>query len=202
MDNKIIANMRAIKKLLCNVNREGIENLKKFLDESDFFTAPASTKYHLAEEGGLCQHTINVYKRLRKAFELRAQETSGTNDLDVQLKESLIIVAVGHDLGKVNYYKKAERNVKNKETGLWETVPYYTIEDNFPLGHGEKAVILLQQLGIILTNDEILALRWHMGAFDDAVQGGYRHLSEVYTKSELAYFLHQADEEATFIDEK
>lgn len=197
MDNKT-----KIINLLKKVNREGIENLIKFMQESDYFTAPASTKYHLNEEGGLATHCINVYKRLYQGYSQRAKELTGSTELDSATKESIVIVALSHDLCKCNFYKSSFRNQKNEETGEWEKVPVYTVQDQSPLGHGEKSVILLLQLGVKLTEEEIYAIRWHMGGFDETVRGGFRNLSEVYNRYELAYLLNRADMDATYLDEK
>lgn len=197
MDNKT-----KIINLLKKVNREGIENLIKFMQESDYFTAPASTKYHLNEEGGLATHCINVYKRLYQGYSQRAKELTGSTELDSATKESIVIVALAHDLCKCNFYKSSFRNQKNEETGEWEKVPVYTVQDQSPLGHGEKSVILLLQLGVKLTEEEIYAIRWHMGGFDETVRGGFRNLSEVYNRYELAYLLNRADMDATYLDEK
>lgn len=197
MDNKT-----KIINLLKKVNREGIEDLIKFMQESDYFTAPASTKYHLNEEGGLATHCINVYKRLYQGYSQRAKELTGSTELDSATKESIVIVALAHDLCKCNFYKSSFRNQKNEETGEWEKIPVYTVQDQSPLGHGEKSVILLLQLGVKLTEEEIYAIRWHMGGFDEAVRGGFRNLSEVYNRYELAYLLNRADMDATYLDEK
>lgn len=197
MDNKT-----KIINLLKKVNREGIENLIKFMQESDYFTAPASTKYHLNEEGGLATHCINVYKRLYQGYNQRAKELTGSTELDSATKESIVIVALAHDLCKCNFYKSSFRNQKNEETGEWEKIPVYTVQDQSPLGHGEKSVILLLQLGVKLTEEEIYAIRWHMGGFDETVRGGFRNLSEVYNRYELAYLLNRADMDATYLDEK
>ena len=197
MDNKT-----KIINLLKKVNREGIENLIKFMQESDYFTAPASTKYHLNEEGGLATHCINVYKRLYQGYSQRAKELTGSTELDSATKESIVIVALAHALCKCNFYKSSFRNQKNEETGEWEKIPVYTVQDQSPLGHGEKSVILLLQLGVKLTEEEIYAIRWHMGGFDETVRGGFRNLSEVYNRYELAYLLNRADMDATYLDEK
>ena len=197
MDNKT-----KIINLLKKVNREGIENLIKFMQDSDYFTAPASTKYHLNEEGGLATHCINVYKRLYQGYSQRAKELTGSTELDSATKESIVIVALAHDLCKCNFYKSSFRNQKNEETGEWEKIPVYTVQDQSPLGHGEKSVILLLQLGVKLTEEEIYAIRWHMGGFDETVRGGFRNLSEVYNRYELAYLLNRADMDATYLDEK
>lgn len=195
-------NKKKIIDLLKKVDREGINTLVEWLQNNDFFEAPCSTKYHLSEKGGLAQHSINVYKRLYKSFINRAEEVTGSRDIDDSLKASIAIVAICHDICKAEFYKESTRNVKNEQTGQWEKVPCYTIEDKMPLGHGEKSVILLLKLGVKLTDEEIYAIRWHMGSFDDAVKGGNRSISDVFSRCELAYLLHRADMDATYLDEK
>lgn len=195
-------NQKRIITLLKKINREGVDNLIEWLQNNDFFEAPCSTKYHLSEAGGLAQHSINVYKRLYKVFIDRAEELTGSKDIDDSVKASIAIVAICHDICKAEFYKVSTRNVKNETTGQWEKVPCYTVEDKVPLGHGEKSVILLLKLGVKLTDEEIYAIRWHMGSFDDAVKGGNRSLSDVFSRCELAYLLHRADMDATYLDEK
>ena len=116
------------------ITREGSDKLLEYLtsDKCDFFTAPASSRYHGAYEGGLLEHSLNVYECLTQIVP-RLHEKYGFTFPD----ESLAIAALLHDLCKVNFYKTEMRNVKRN--GVWEAVPYYTIEDNQPYGHGEKS---------------------------------------------------------------
>lgn len=173
--------------LLKGTKRPGIENLIDYLEnKTDFFKAPASTKYHLAVEGGLVQHSLNVYKRLSKEC----------GKADIHSPE-LVIVALLHDICKADYYKTDFRNVKIE--GKWESVPYYTTDDKYPLGHGEKSVIIAQKF-IQLTREEILAIRWHMGGFEN--KDNYNFLSRAFNESTLALQLCIADLKATYIDEK
>ena len=106
-----------------------------------------------------------------------------------------------HDVCKANFYKAGTRNVKNPETGIWEAVPSYSIEDKFPMGHGEKSVFIINQF-MKLTVEEALAIRWHMGGFDDAVKGGSHSMGNAYEMYPLALLLHVADMKATYLDEK
>lgn len=141
------------------IKREGADRLLAFLEKSDFFTAPASTKFHGNYEGGLCAHSLNVYDCLCDILARpRVKETYGISYSD----ESVAIAALLHDLCKVNFYKTSFRNVKNNDTGRWESVPYYTIEDNLPYGHGEKSVYIISGY-MKLTRDEAFAIRYHMG---------------------------------------
>lgn len=173
-------------RLMSAVDRPGIDKLMDWLEKSDFYTSPASTKHHGAVEGGLLEHSLGVLDCLMKITETFNVEAPS---------ESKIIVALTHDLCKVNTYKSGTKNVKNEETGKWDKVPYYFIEDAVPLGHGEKSVILLQAF-IRPTIDEIMALRWHMGGYDDAARGGWggsASLSTAQKKYPLAVALHLAD---------
>ncbi len=141
-----------------NITRDGSEKLLAFIENSDFFAAPASTRYHGNYEGGLCQHSLNVYDALVDILNRpRVKETYGIS----YPAESIAIAALLHDLCKVNFYKTSYRNVKN-EQGRWESVPYYTIEDNLPYGHGEKSVYITSGY-MRLTRDEAFAIRYHMG---------------------------------------
>ncbi len=172
-----------------NVTREGSDKLLAWLSTTDFFTAPASTKYHCACEYGLVRHSINVYKVLReKYFEEDDSE------------ETFALCALLHDICKAQFYKVATRNVKNEETGAWEKKPYYTVEDAFPFGHGEKSVYLIERF-VRLKPAEAMAIRWHMGGFDDAVKGGSFAISTAFDRYPLAVKLHLSDLEATYLRE-
>ena len=173
------------------VTRPGADALLNYLEnKSDFFTAPASARYHLACEGGLCAHSLNVYRVLHGTF--------FTPDEDSE--ETFAICALLHDLCKANFYKKGTRNVKNDETGKWEKVPSYSVEDMFPYGHGEKSVFLIERF-MKLKVEEAVAIRWHMGGFDDAVRGGSFAMSGAFEKYPLAVKLHISDLEATYLME-
>lgn len=152
------------RKLLLSTNRKGMENVIDRLEELGFFKAPASTKFHLNYEGGLLEHSMNVYDI---ALELRVLMLKKKDGLDDALsKESVIIAALLHDVCKADVYKPAVKRQKN-EHGVWCYVPGYDVDySNFPLGHGEKSVIWLLQNGLKLTTDEIIAIRWHMTAWD------------------------------------
>ena len=141
-----------------HVTRPGSEKLLDWMDsKTDFFSAPASTRFHGACDGGLCAHSLNVYRVLHGTF--------FTPDEDSE--ETFAICALLHDLCKANFYKKGTRNVKNEATGQWEKVPSYSVEDMFPYGHGEKSVFLIERF-MKLKVEEAVAIRWHMGGFDDA----------------------------------
>lgn len=174
-----------------HIKREGAEALLSFLtDHSDFFTAPASTKFHGAYEGGLVDHSLNVYDCLVDILSRpRMTDLYGIRYSD----ESIAIAALLHDLCKVNFYKTSFRNAKD-ENGKWVSVPYYTIEDSLPYGHGEKSVYIASGY-MRLTRDEAFAIRYHMGFSgpEDANQVG--RALEMFP---LAYALVMADMEASY----
>lgn len=172
------------------IEREGSAEMLKWLESSDFFTAPASTRFHGSYPGGLVAHSNNVCRRLLE--EMPISDTS---------VESVVLVSLLHDVCKVNFYKAGTRNVKDPETGKWEAVPSYSIDDKLPMGHGEKSVFIINQF-MKLTVEEALAIRWHMGAFDEAVKGGSYSMGNAYEKCPLALLLHIADMKATYLDEK
>ena len=151
-----------------HVTRPGSEKLLDWLDKkTDFFTAPASTRFHGACEGGLCMHSLNVYHALHDSF-----FTEGESE------ESYAICALLHDLCKANYYKLGTRNVKNEATGQWEKAPFYSVEDLFPYGHGEKSVFLIERF-MKLKVEEAVAIRCgpgrllcHLGSLRQVPAGG------------------------------
>lgn len=153
---------------LRKTNREGIENIIELFEEQGFFTAPASTKFHLSHEGGLVEHSLNVCDM---ALEIRKMLIGRDDSLRERLPEdSVIIAAPLHDTCKGDIYKPVMKKQKN-QFGVWTDVPGYDVDySNFPLGHGEKSVIVLLQNGLTLTDDEIMAIRWHMNAWDLAFQ--------------------------------
>ena len=177
-----------------NIKREGTEKLRQYLLNSNFFTSPASTRYHCAYEGGLCEHSINVYKRLLQ----NAKTNYGENYESVISNETIAIVSLLHDLCKIDFYKTDYRNVK--ENGVWVQKPYYVKEEGLPYGHGEKSVYIINGF-IRLTREEALAINWHMGGFDARVKGGDGSISEAYAKYPLTVLLHVSDLEATYLDE-
>ncbi|MCH5204615.1 MAG: HD domain-containing protein [Oscillospiraceae bacterium] len=174
------------------IKREGAEKLLDFLEnKSDFFTAPASTRYHNAFEGGLLRHSLNVYRCLTDYLERpRVKEVYklSTNE------ESAAIVALLHDICKVNIYTISYRNSKNEKTGQWEKVPFYTIDDKLPYGHGEKSVYMISGF-IRLTREEAMAIRWHMGFSGIEDKNSIGKALEMFP---LAFALSTADMEASY----
>ena len=177
-----------------NIKREGAKELLDWLKKTDFFTAPASTKFHSACEGGLCFHSINVYKRFLKLLDSEYKEDRPKVISD----ESVAIMALLHDICKVDSYKVDYRNVK--VDGEWVKQPFYAFEDNLPYGHGEKSVYMISGF-MRLTREEAMGINWHMGGFDKRVIGGDYGLATAFYTYPTAVMLHLADISATYLDE-
>lgn len=178
-------NWEVFKNLLLSTKRKGIKELIDWLDNSDFKVAPASSRYHANYEGGLLQHSLNVYQECMKQQKL------------IKLfnipQETITIASLLHDICKVNYYKMEMRNVK--KNGAWVQEPYYSVDDLFPMGHAEKSIIVAQQF-IKLNDVEIAMIRAHMGGF---VSDSYFNPSNVFNKYPEAVILHNADLIATYV---
>ena len=172
-----------------HIKRRGADRLLEWLIGSDFFTAPASTRFHAAYEGGLVEHSLNVYKVFMKKHFVEGEDDP----------ESVAICTLLHDICKAGFYEVSYRNRKN-EDGQWEKVPYYTINDRFPYGHGEKSVFLIERF-MRLKNDEAVAIRWHMGGFDDTAKAGSFAIAHAYEQYPLAVKVHSSDLEATYLCE-
>lgn len=177
------------------ITREGAAELRAYLTESDFFQAPASMRYHCAYAGGLCEHSLNVYRRLLRHVE----DEYGSDYQKIVPDESIAICGLLHDVCKVNFYRADFRNVK--ENGEWLRKPCFVREELFPFGHGEKSVFIVNRF-LRLTGAEAMAINWHMGGFDSRAKGGDYSVSDAYCKYPLAVLLHVSDLEATYIDEK
>lgn len=177
-----------------NIKREGADKFYDYLTStSDFFIAPASTRFHGAYEGGLLEHSLNVYDCLVDYLSrTRVKDTYGME----YSPESIAIAALLHDVCKTGCYKKGTRNVKDAN-GVWQTVPTYEFEDKLPYGHGEKSVYIISGY-MKLTREEAFAIRYHMGfsGTDDA-----RNVSTAFEMFPLAFALSVADSEATFFIE-
>lgn len=174
------------------IHREGADKLLDFLEnKSDFFTCPASTRFHNAFEGGLLRHSLNVYHCLVAYMERdRVKNEYGLKISD----ESIAIAALLHDICKVNFYRTSYRNAKNEKTGQWEKVPYYEIHDTLPYGHGEKSVYMVSGF-MRLTRDEAMAIRWHMGFSGPEDSNTVGRALEMYP---FAFALSVADMEASY----
>ena len=178
-----------------NIKRDGADKFLEYLmsKSSDFFTAPASTRFHGSYEGGLLEHSLNVYECLKDyLMRQRVREEYGLEYTD----ESIAIVSLLHDICKVNCYKKGTRNVKG-EDGVWKTVPTYEFDDKLPYGHGEKSVYIITGY-MKLTREEAFAIRYHMGFSngDDV-----RNVGNAFEMFPLAVALSFADMEATYFIE-
>jgi hypothetical protein len=174
-----------------NITRPGADKMLDFLNSSDFFTAPASTRYHGAFDGGLATHSVNVYRCLADYLERgRVRDVYGMD----YPEESIAIAALLHDVCKIDVYKKSTRNVKNEATGAWEKVPCYNYEDSLPYGHGEKSVYMIGGF-MRLTREEAMAIRWHMGfsGIEDK-----NTIGTALEKYPLAFALTVADMEASY----
>ena len=174
--------------LLKSINREGMENLIAFIEKTDFFEAPASTRFHGSYQGGLLEHSMKVYEILLHKVQ--------NNIIGLKPNEDTIkLIALLHDICKANFYKVDYRNAKNSK-GEWEKVPYYTIEDTIPYGHGEKSVMMITEY-IKLTPEEKYCIRWHMGFTEP--KEVYTTLGEAFKKYPLALLVFEADLEATYL---
>lgn len=177
-----------------NIHREGADKLLEYLcsDSCDFFRAPASTRYHGAYEGGLLEHSLNVYECLKDYLSRpRAKEAYGMK----YSEETIAIVALLHDLCKVNFYVETTRNVK--ENGVWKTVPYYSIEDKLPYGHGEKSVYIISGY-MRLTRDEAFAIRYHMGFAGAESVNAISNIGRSFEMFPISFALSVADMEASY----
>ena len=170
MTNLEIAQQKEEYIKLCReyIHRDGLEALLAYLDKSDFFTAPSSTRFHLNEEGGLCKHSINVFKMAKNIYEkcgIVEAIKDGTSPFNQEIDmESLAIACFFHDLCKIGVYSRAEKYRKDAN-GRWETYLTWEFNENFPIGHAEKSIAILNRF-IQPKQEEMLAIRWHMGAFD------------------------------------
>ena len=177
------------------IHREGADRFLEFLEgkTSDFFTAPASSRFHNAKAGGLLEHSLNVYDCLVDYLSReRVRDTYGLQ----YSEESVAIAALLHDVCKINCYKTSTRNVKD-ENGKWTQVPFYEFDDHLPYGHGEKSVYIISGF-MKLTRDEAFAIRYHMGFSGNDDERNVGRALEMFP---LATALFVADMEATFFVE-
>jgi len=178
-----------------NIKREGADKILDYLSNgSDFFSAPASGRRHNSFEGGLCAHCVNVYNRYKKLIQLEY----GENYTEKISDESIAIIALLHDLCKVNTYTVDYRN--QKVEGQWIQVPYFAYNNSLPYGHGEKSVYIISGF-MRLTRDEAMAINWHMGGFDPRNQAT-SDMSDAFKMFPNAVLFHMADLSATYLDER
>ncbi|MBE6876564.1 MAG: hydrolase [Ruminococcus sp.] len=177
------------------IQRPGSQRLLEYLssDASDFFTAPSSTRFHGAYEGGLVQHSVNVYHCL--VDYLNRPRTKELYRMEYS-EESVALVSLLHDICKLNFYVVDYRNAKN-EKGVWEKVPYYKIEDNLPYGHGEKSVYIISSY-MRLSREEAFAIRYHMGFSNAANSEQINNVGRAFEMFPLALALNVADMEASY----
>lgn len=176
------------------IQRDGSQELLNFLlsDQSDFFTAPASTRFHLSYEGGLVEHSLNVYHALKNYV----SRPEITKVIGVISDESIAICGLMHDLCKMNVYKPSFRNKKDS-TGKWVSVPTFEYKDDLPYGHGEKSVYIISGF-MKLKREEAFAIRYHMG-FSNVEDKS--NVGQAFTMFPLSFCLSTADMEATFLYE-
>ena len=205
-----LSNSEIFNMILRDTKREGIEELIKYLESTDFYKAPASSRFHCDYEGGLVSHSLNVYTCLVK----KKKNLVWNKYLNDTPDESLALAALLHDVCKANFYTVDFKNQKtydeekvasaarwqiksdNNGNFIWETVPYYKANEQFPFGHGDKSVYLVNKY-ITLTDEEAVAIRFHMGAYEG--QNIWNSLGSAYEKYPLALALHEADMEATHL---
>lgn len=212
MNNELIERYES---LLKSTNRDGIDKLIEFIRKSDFYTAPASTRFHNCHECGLLEHSLNVYDCLynkvkstdvfKKALSDSAKEFWDTDEFE----KTIVIVALLHDLCKMFMYEVEMKNKKiysdhgskkdNQGRYDWESVPGYTVNDRVPYGHGEKSVMMIEQF-ITLTKEERFAIRWHMGFTEP--KENWNTLNAAIRMYPLILAVHEADLEATYMLEK
>ena len=202
MNEFILGNIKRFESLLTSVKRDGTNNLLEYIRKTDFYSAPASTRYHSCHEGGLLEHSLNVYDCLTYKLKNNKIWADKVNNVE---QESIILSALLHDLCKTNYYEIEMKNKKvysehgsksdNNGRFDWESVPCYTVDDKIPYGHGEKSVMMIESF-INLKPIERYAIRWHMGFTEPKEL--YGSIGQAYKKYPLALLMHEADLEATY----
>lgn len=181
-------------KIANTIKRPGNDKLLKWLDSTDFYEAPASTKYHGNEKYGLVLHCLDVYDTMMQLYKLF--------ELNIKEEDTIKICALYHDFCKVNFYMIEQRN--KKIDGQWQSVPVWTVKDQFPMGHGEKSVYLINKY-IELTDVEALAIRWHLGAYDPGTVFQYPSgfaLGQAMRENKLVALLVAADFTASYLIEE
>lgn len=183
-----------------NITRPGADKLLAWLETTDFFTAPASTRFHLSRPGGLVDHSVHVYERLDNLVTDEEGYPGSTFGEDFTISdETIAICGLLHDICKANFYTVEMRNRKN-EQGQWEKYPFYVVDDQLPYGHGEKSVYIISGF-MKLTREKAMAIRWHMGFSDTDFKGGGFSVGNAFGKFPLAVLTHIADLQATYLDE-
>lgn len=183
--------------IICkDIHRDGISDLMDYLEESGFYTCPASTKYHGSYEGGLVEHSLNVYYSLKDMLKY----IYASSDIPYS-NETIAIVSLFHDLCKIGKYKKGIKNIKNKDTGIWEQIECFEYNNEHqPEGHGSGSVYIIMNY-IQLKKEERQAIHWHMGSFDLSQYNTVGDMGNTYERNTLAFALHIADMIATYVCE-
>lgn len=199
------ANIEKFEAMLTQYNRPGMDKLIEYIRKSDFYTAPASTRFHSCHEGGLLEHSLNVADCLLKKLD----NPVWVDILNEVGQESIIISALLHDICKSNFYvvelknKKvySDHGKKSDSNGRydWETVPGYTVDDKIPYGHGEKSVMMIEEF-MKLKPVERYAIRWHMGYTEP--KENWNTVSLAIKKYPLVLAIHEADLESTYLIEE
>lgn len=179
-----------------NITRPGADKLLAWIESSDFFAAPASTRFHLSSPGGLLEHSLHVFERMKAICANEATITPGFNEPSM---ETIAVCGLLHDICKANFYAVEMRNRKNDQ-GRWEQYPFYVVDDKLPYGHGEKSVYIISGF-MRLSREEAMAIRWHMGFADNDFRGGGYSVGNAFEMFPLAVLLHIADLQATYLDE-
>ena len=177
-----------------NIKREGAKELLAYLESTDFFRAPASTRFHSNFAGGLVEHSVKVYMRFKEMLEMEHDEKWVNDNI-----ETISVIALLHDICKVNCYKTEMRNTK--VDGEWVQKPFYSFEDPLPYGHGEKSVYVISAY-MKLSREEAMAINWHMGAFDERNANGKFTVSNAFQMYPIAAIFFAADLLTTYLDEK
>ena len=181
------------------ITRPGADKLLAWRETTDFFEAPASTRFHLSRPGGLVEHSVHVYERLRALFIAEKERADLCAGITSQEEETIAICGLLHDVCKANFYTVEMRNRKN-EQGQWEKYPFYVVNDQLPYGHGEKSVYIISSF-MKLSREEAMAIRWHMGFSDNDFKAGGFSVGNAFEKFPLALLTHMADLQATYLDE-
>lgn len=179
-----------------NITRPGADKLLAWIESSDFFAAPASTRFHPSSPGGLLEHSLHVFERMKAICANEATITPGFNEPSM---ETIAVCGLLHDICKANFYAVEMRNRKNDQ-GRWEQYPFYVVDDKLPYGHGEKSVYIISGF-MRLSREKAMAIRWHMGFADNDFRGGGYSVGNAFEKFPLAVLLHIADLQATYLDE-
>ena len=198
-----------------NIRRPGAEKLLAWLESSDFFDAPASTRFHLCRTGGLVEHSVHVYERLRMLYSIEYEEPNSPSGIAEEAEETIAICGLLHDICKVGVYDTEPKNQKNYDPEYlktvsrkeikhdnigdfaWETILKYKYDDKIPYGHGEKSVYIISGF-MKLTREEAMAIRWHMGPWQD---GEKQLAGNAFGRYPLSVLTHIADMQATYLDE-